>query len=159
MFSLSYIETKSCREVLCRARTNDKKLARILTKSNLPSEGLFYKLGSYHQLPGSILPNPSSAEVYYPTLVLANGHHPSPVLSILPSAHVPQNWQKPFGFEILHCSSLWRLSQCHIYVQLICYLIKDDSAGAFWWTLSFIRFVILHTHFLCVFCICKRIIA
>ena len=93
---LFYIETKSCREVLCRTRINDKKLASILTKSNLPSEGLFYKLGSYHQLPGSILPNPSPAEVYYPTLVQANGHHPSPVLSILPSAHCAPELAKAF---------------------------------------------------------------
>ena len=108
-------------------------------------------------------------EVYYPTQ--AQQKHITPPQSRLmvttqaqcyPYYHlhiVLQNWQKPFGIEILHCSSLWRLSQCHIYVQLICYLIKDDSAGAFWWTLSFIRFVILHTNFLCVFCICKIIIA
>ena len=84
---------KYCVE-LCRI--NDKKLASILTKSNLPSEGLFYKLGSYHQLPGSILPNPSPAEVYYPTLVQANGHHPSPVLSISPSAHCAPELAKAF---------------------------------------------------------------
>ena len=84
------------RVVFCRTRINDKKLACILTKSNLPSEGLFYKLGSYHQLPGSILPNPSPAEAYYPTLVQANGHHPSPVLSILPSAHCAPELAKAF---------------------------------------------------------------
>ena len=143
MFSLSYIETKSCREVLCRARTNDKKLARILTKSNLPSEGLFYKLGSYHQLPGSILPNPSPAEVYYPTLVQANGHHPSPVLSILPSAHCVPELAKSL-LELKYCTVALS-GGCQIYaidllpdqrrqcwcilVDLVTYKISDFASS------------------------------
>ena len=50
----------------------------ILTKSNLPSLGLFYKLGSYYQLPGSILPHPHSPTLPHP-------HSPSPAGLMAPA--------------------------------------------------------------------------